>query len=290
MSRFRGIYLIASVSVVLAHVVDVNGQPIEVPLSKISSSAAAFHRVTVQSWNEFDTDTDSKSADVSGISQAIATTMPAHLRALCAVSNASASGFGYNSALAGKGDAKTSALCFRYLSIQAAPDVTSANSILEHIAFGEAHWEIPQSQTGNTWIEAEITLVGFPPNLASSQDNFHVHLVCIGSVEINSTDLAYLMFDNGDIVVNGILTDLDGQHQIDEVYTGPSVQLTSREYLAPGVEFRTLTTHESSSEFDQDQPFDLHNTNSDPGDPYVSEVIQWTTKAESKLKAFVNNP
>jgi hypothetical protein len=266
-----------------------NAQPTEVPLEKTWSSAYAEHRIEVQAVNELGWDADVTSATATGVSQAIASTLPVPLHAGASVSGASASGYGYNSALGGKADGKTSASCFRYLYVSSASGGPWASCAMGHAAVGEARWRIPASQTGNTWIQAKITLVGIgtwvPP-----ENYFHVHLACVGRVDVGGTRLEYTMHDNGDIHVFGTLMDLDGPHVINSVFSGPVVVLTAREYISPGSVFTTLSSQFHDDEM-QEAPFHLHTVNFEPDDPYIAVGILGTTKAESsELKAFIGIP
>jgi hypothetical protein len=262
----------------------------EVSLEKIQSSAAAYHSVhaiadapTGDGW----VDEIIYTPFITGTSQATASTLLDPAYASVSDPDATASAWGYNTALAGYGSSNkiTSALCYRNVAVSADPDPTNASAVMLHGAEAFAKWKISESETGDTWIQADVQLVGQIPNGGGfPTEGVVTWLDCWGYIVVADTDLFYEMYADGTIHVYGFLSDLDGLEWIDTVYPGP-VTFTVRQYIDPGVEFWTEAYHYSTVE---PWGMDVFTINHDES---VTGSLERTTYAKiSHLEAYVGSP
>jgi hypothetical protein len=258
----------------------------EVDIERLSAATQAFHEITVFATNG-NSDGDYTVDFTYGTTEAIASTMDAQAGAAVFDPNAGAFGSAYNIAHAGWGrNRNTEGICYRDLYVYSKPTHPGVQAWcdMDHSADAEAHWTIPEGETGDTWIQAEIELVGIAGWAHGSPDGqIKTEIGCIGAVEVADSYIGYIMWPDGTIDVNGTLMDLDGPHQINATFPGPVVTFTVRQYIDPGTEFVTYTSHGSL-----DFNFDLYT---EVYQGYPAQGVFGTTMARSKhLEAYVGDP
>lgn len=157
---------------------------------------------------------------------------------------------------------------------------TYAEVALSHGSGGAVVWEFPESQTGNTWIESQITVEGAPSNPEGAPPGIFVQYGWAdGIITIGDTELEFRFQADGDIEVSGTLWDLDGPHQINETYPGPVVTLTARQYIDPDTEIRQEVSM-----------FGYQFNKTLETESYLGEGLIVQVAAKTTLKAYVGSP
>jgi hypothetical protein len=260
----------------------------EVDLERLSAETSAAHQIYVFATNGGTTNVDWANAGETGTTEAIASSMAPVDQAGAAVvdQNAGAFGGGLNIARAGWSRNRiTEGSFYRDLLVYSEPSHPAVRALCEE-SFGnvaEAHWKIPEDETGDTWIQAEIELVAPGAWADTEEDQIYSQFGIFGAVEVADTYIAYFMWPNGTIEVSGRLMDLDESHEIDETFPGPVVSFTVRQYVDPGDEFITYTSHDSYSLG--------ANLWTEVYEGYPEQGVVGTTMARSKhLEAYVGDP
>jgi hypothetical protein len=265
----------------------VQAQTTEVALVKLNSYSFTSHSIYTRAQGGSPSEhRDTTGAQATGTGIAFANSAGDAAGSVCLDPHAVATGYAVSYVFAGYGSPRTTkAACWRDLWVEdEGPPPAYAEVDLVSISYGNADWKIPDTQTGNTWIEATINLVGTAALDAPDDALIVVDSSSGGTVQVGNTYLIVTFLDEGGIEVDGTLMDLDGPHTLDNVlYPGPSVTLTARQYIAPGVTFTTYSDHWLPS------IFDIH-TGPDDTIFIGAGVIGETYIESTNLKAFVGSP
>jgi hypothetical protein len=264
----------------------VHAQTTEVPLEKLNAYSFTTHSIYVRAVGGNGEFRDTTSAQGTGIGIAFANSVGDPAAASALNPHAVASGAAVSYVFAGYGSTRvTKAACWRDLWVEdEGPPPAYAEVELNSTSYGYADWKIPDTQTGDTWIEATINLAGTGALDTPDTELVVVDCTSTGVVQVGNTYLEVTFLDEGGIKVNGTLMDLSGPQTIyNVIYPGPSVTFTARQYMAPGVAFTTYSDHVLPI------IFDIH-TEPDDSVSIGAGILGETYIESTNLKAFVGSP
>jgi hypothetical protein len=196
----------STVACFLAVVSAASGQPTEVSLQRLSVYTDAELEVNVLAVGETaESDTD-YTTNSGGEQLVVPSIPPLGVNVEAFNPHAFAEANAYTIAQAGYGSLKiTSGWCWLDFYVEASPGAFAGAGAL-FSTFGQAEWKIPDSQTGNTWIEAQIQIIGVGGWGTPPDANIHVHVARNGRVKVAGSELNFISYDDGTVLVWGTWT------------------------------------------------------------------------------------